>query len=589
MTKRPRASRTTLAVVLTLALTGTLATVAVATSDDDPKSPSGTGPAVATATDPVTHEDNDRVPKGARWTQHYFPSSDGSKTDLHADVLLPEDLPAGEKVPVILSAGAYFGHSGETGDENHESPGPAERFRDFVEGAGLLKRGYAFVMVDTRGFGGSSGCYDYGGRGDTADVKAAIEWSSKQPWSSGAVGMYGKSFDAWTGLLGNNTGHPALKAVVAQEPIWDLYKHSHNNGIPRFNGVTAPTSYDQIAKLPPLPGDDKRYRKNAAYEKNHPECAAVMASANVVDPDDPFWTQRSAANGAKGTDTPLLFTQGLTETNTKPLGMEEFLANHRGVERGWIGPWDHVRGDERGPDGKLAMGREGWFGETLSFFDEHLKDLAPQERLPNYAVQDNTGVWRAEKAWPATDRTATLDLGGGTYTDSGAGTAQDTDARGPEEPGAPRFLIGSKPLERDTRVSGTPRVSMSAEGEGNVMVKLYDVAPDGTAVAFDEQVSRLDQDVVDLDLKSTDWTLPAGHRLTVQIGSVLTGEWIDTPSKQKVSIRNVKLELPLDDPADDTATEGARAPFLDQYMKVNAAKLGAGPARFTVPSVSGKD
>ena len=33
-----------------------------------------------------------------------------------------------------------------------------------------MQRGYTFVMVDLRGFGGSSGCLDWGGPGEQADV-----------------------------------------------------------------------------------------------------------------------------------------------------------------------------------------------------------------------------------------------------------------------------------------------------------------------------------------------------------------------------------------------------------------------------------
>jgi hypothetical protein len=87
-------------------------------ASNNPPEPTG-AVAVATADNPVTHEENSRVPEGAAWTQHYFPSSDGSDVELHADVLLPEGLAEGEKVPVILSVGAYFGHSGQMNLENH--------------------------------------------------------------------------------------------------------------------------------------------------------------------------------------------------------------------------------------------------------------------------------------------------------------------------------------------------------------------------------------------------------------------------------------------------------------------------------------
>ncbi|MCZ9337602.1 hypothetical protein NGM37_07400, partial [Streptomyces sp. TRM76130] len=81
------------------------------------------------------------------------PSADGSGTELHADVLLPESLPEDEKVPVILSVGPYFAHTGQTGPEGFTHTGPSARFQDFVEGADLFDNGYAFVMVDLRGFG----------------------------------------------------------------------------------------------------------------------------------------------------------------------------------------------------------------------------------------------------------------------------------------------------------------------------------------------------------------------------------------------------------------------------------------------------
>ncbi len=168
---------------------------------------------------PAQAADQGRVPEGAVWSQHYFPSSGG--VELHADVLLPEKRKKGQKLPVILSVGPYFGHAGQMGPEGFKKTGPSARFNDLIEEGGALERGYALVMVDSRGFGGSTGCHDLAGPGEQADVKAAIGWAAKQPWSSGAVAMYGKSYDAITALVGNNTDHPALKATVAMEPIWE--------------------------------------------------------------------------------------------------------------------------------------------------------------------------------------------------------------------------------------------------------------------------------------------------------------------------------------------------------------------------------
>ncbi|GGJ79603.1 hypothetical protein GCM10011583_08990 [Streptomyces camponoticapitis] len=618
MKRRRSATWAASTLVAALALTGTL-TGPVAAAED--RAVAGE---VATATDPVTHAENDRVPEGSVWTQSYFPSSDRSGTELHADVLLPEALPKKKRVPVILSIGPYFGHSGQTGTEDWTHTGPSSRFQDFIEGTDLFDEGYAFVMVDLRGFGGSTGCLDWGGPGEQADVKAAIDWAAKQPWSTGAVGMYGKSYDAVTGLIGNNLDQRALKAVVAQEPVWDMYQYIYSNGVPRPNVTGTANAYNSIATLGQMADDDARYQANARWEETHPECLTEnSAGYRIADQRDKHWTSRDLAKMAKRTDTPLFVTQGFIENNTKPEEMQEYLANHKGPERGWLGQWDHVRGGDRTSDGRLAMGREGWYDETLSFYDQYLKGIKPKVNYPAYSVQDSTGTWRAQKTWPVVERPVTVKLGDGSYVDDGGASARvglapsgeatprsreqapgewDMENAPALDPAAPNglakgqakrqkageitssFFVWSKPVKEAVRVTGTPQVSLTAKGQGNVMVKLYDVAPDGTAVMFDEQVSLLDSGKLTVDLKATDWTLTTGHVLAVEIGSIQTGSWRDTPSGETIKVKDARVELALDDPADDRATGGARSPFLDTYLAQYTVDLPAGPASFTLPS-----
>ncbi|MEU6807523.1 CocE/NonD family hydrolase [Streptomyces sp. NPDC046831] len=624
MKRRRAAAWAASSLVTTLALTGVLAAPSAAapgaTSGPSAASPAGT-PVVATATRAVTHAENDRVPEGSVWTQHYFPSSDRSGTELHADVLLPEHRNPRHKVPVILSIGPYFGHSGQTGPEGWTHTGPSSRFQDFVEGADLFRHGYAFVMVDLRGFGGSTGCLDWGGPGEQADVKAAIDWAARQPWSTGAVGMYGKSYDAVTGLIGNDLDQRSLKAVVAQEPLWDMYPYIYSNGVPRPNVTGTADAYNGIATTRPMPDDDARYQSNARWEETHPECLTEnSAGYRIADRRDPHWTSRDLAKMARGTDTPLFVTQGFIENNTKPEEMEEYLRNHVGPERGWLGQWDHVRGGDRTGDGRLAMGREGWYDETLSFYDQYLKGIKPKVHYPAYAIEDSTAHWRAQRTWPVVERSVSLPLRGGSYVDDGGASARAAlgasggtapqlvqpsgrwdmeNAPATEQP-APKglarqlakqqsagevtssYFVWSKPVRQSVRVTGTPRISLTARGAGNVMVKLYDVAPDGTAVMFDEQVSLLRSGRLSVDLKATDWTLAAGHVLAVETGSIQTGSWRDTPSGQRIDVKGARLELALDDPSDDVATPGARSPFLDTYLRQYTVNLPAGPASFTV-------
>ena len=114
----------------------------------------------------------------------------------------------------------------------------------------MLKKGYTFVMVDLRGFGGSDGCLDWSGPGEQADVVNAVKWAASQPWSNGKVGMYGKSYDGLTGLIGVNHRPHGLAAVVSQEPVYDDYRYLYGDGMRRSNSWRRRRSTTAIAATP---------------------------------------------------------------------------------------------------------------------------------------------------------------------------------------------------------------------------------------------------------------------------------------------------------------------------------------------------
>src|SRR4051812_6015134 len=207
----------------------------------------------------------------ADWSEAWISSSDG--VTLHADVLRPKGATAATKTPVVLSIGPYFNHSGQTGpagpaegtnyDPVGPNAGPSERFQDFVEGSGLLKKGYTFMMVDLRGFGGSNGCLDWAGPGEQSDVVNSVKWAASQPWSTGTVGMYGKSYDALTGLIGVDLHPQGLAAVVSQEPVYDDYRYLYGDGMRRENSVATPALYDAIAGTPGPLADTPDYTRRS--------------------------------------------------------------------------------------------------------------------------------------------------------------------------------------------------------------------------------------------------------------------------------------------------------------------------------------
>jgi len=546
----------------------------------------------ASASEGVTHEENPRVPEGAVWTEAYFPSADHSGVQLHADVLRPANVSAGTKTPVILAVGPYFNHAGQVGPEGFTQTGPSGRFADFTSGTDLFARGYTYVMVDLRGFGGSTGCLDWVGPGEQADVKAAVQWTASQSWSTGKVGMYGKSYDAVTGLVGNNLRLPALKAVVAQEPVWNMYNYLFSNGVPRPNVTGTPNAYNSIATMQSLPDDTAQYQANAGYETSHPECLADnLTNNNNPELGSSYWRARNLAAKAAGTNTPLFVTQGFIENNTKPEDMEQYLDNHRGVERGWLGQWEHVRGNETNSQGQLLQGRAGFFDEVMRFYDRYLKGIQPTVKDPAYAIEDSTGTWRAQPTWPMSTSTIAASLPNGQYVDDGtpstlaapaAPTGRQWDMEHATDPAPPvsrsfstmpaaedsnSYFSWSTPTTSRVRITATPRISLRAGATGNVMVRLWDVAPGGTAVMFDENVALIERvGRVAFDLKSTDWTFEKGHQLGIQIGTIGSGSWLDTPSGNTIKVTGARLSLALQNPRNDVPTQGDRSPFLDTYL-----------------------
>ncbi|TWG07731.1 CocE/NonD family hydrolase [Saccharopolyspora dendranthemae] len=544
----------------------------------------------------------------AEWSEAWIPSpSSAGDATLHADVLRPKGAKDTDKTPVILSIGPYFNHSGQTGpagvvegtpyDPVGPNAGPSERFQDFVEGSGLLKQGYTFVMVDLRGFGGSTGCLDWSGPGEKADVVNAVTWAANQPWSTGRVGMYGKSYDGVTGLVGVNERPPGLSAVVSQEPVYDDYRYLYGDGMRRVNSLATPALYDAIAAAPGPITDAAGYN---ARSLNDPVCLAQNLAKQAGDDrhDSEFWRQRDLIPGAAGSPVPLFLAQGLTENNTVADGTQEYLENHQGYERTWLGPWEHVRGNETDETGRLKMGRQGWFDEVMRFYDRFLKDRAPAVADPPNAVQTNDGFWRSEAQWPPADmREFRTPLNSGTYVDhaQSAATAAGSTSGKPSDPAVTSGVwTVSNPLPHDVHLSGSPKASVdvtTARPNANLVVDVYDLGPDGTGPLITRQghlVREPGESTVPLRLWGADWKLPAGHRIGVRVTDNNQDWWrLAAPSGQTVEVRGGSVDLPFLEHRRTMTVQGAPgvqlAGYLDQQRASAPAEATSGSVDFALP------
>lgn len=160
------------------------------------------------------------TPAGVRQqTSTYIKMRDG--VEIAVTALLPPDLKAGERVPVLMRTTRYW---------RGQQIGWLLRVMavlDLVspsslvdeEGAYFNQRRFAVILVDARGSGASGGRrpieYAPDEIGDMGEVAA---WTARQPWSNGRVGTFGVSYDGNAAELAAAAQQPAIRAVM---PLYD--------------------------------------------------------------------------------------------------------------------------------------------------------------------------------------------------------------------------------------------------------------------------------------------------------------------------------------------------------------------------------
>ena len=507
-------------------------------------------------------------PKGSVWTQHYIPSGDGITT-LHADVLRPAGIPEKKKTPVILTVSPYTNHAGETTGYNPNATGPSSRFYDFLEVSNIIQKGYTYVMVDLPGFGGSGGCNDWGGVREQEAVKTAVEWAASRPWSTGKVGMMGKSYDAWTGLMGMAQKPKGLAAVVAMEPVYSGYLYGYNNGVRFLNSVLTPAGFQAYDAKPGTPKDDPEYLINSA-----PNAYCYPLNLGLQQQDEhtaAYWEERNLLLSTKNSKIPLFMTQGFLETNTKPDAAFDFYNNLKGPNRAWYGQFDHVRGWERqgGTKGRFEMGRSVFAKEMMRFFDHYVKGVpakkAPVKKDPNIAVQDALGRYRAEKSWPPKDaKLQWSKLKTGTYVDDNNNSAFGTG-------GGRGLWTISKPLKHDAWLAGEPvlDVTVNAVPRSNLVGNVYDIDQKGKATMISRGaylVRGAGSQDIKFDLYGQDWPIKKGHRIGVLVSGSNRDWWVHVPTNQTVTVEKAKIGLPFLKYKRTRFLDGGSTPRLEDHL-----------------------
>lgn len=209
---------------------------------------------------------------------------------LATSLYLPAAAGRGERVPVLLEALPY------RKDDLTSSYRPEYvRFRD--------EHGYAVARVDLRGTGSSPGvALDEYHPTEQADLHVAIGWLAAQPWSTGAVGMFGTSWSGFNALQLACERPPALRAVVASyatDDRWTDDVHWMGGALRLLDQVDYPLYMVAMNALPPVPevfGDGWREEWHRRVEETPPWLLRWLTEQT----DGPYWRHGSVRDRSFG-------------------------------------------------------------------------------------------------------------------------------------------------------------------------------------------------------------------------------------------------------------------------------------------------
>ena len=129
-------------------------------------------------------------------------------------------------------------------------------------------------------------------------------------------------------------------------------------------------------------------------------------------------------------------------------------------------------------------------------------------------------------------------------------------------------------------MAGIPAASVDlarAVPRTNVVVNVYDVAPDGTATMVTRGAATADAAGVEqVRLFPTDWTFKKGHRVGVLVSGANAEAYVHVPTHTNVGVDGGTVTLPWLSTTKRTPTQGVIAPRLETYL--STAPFAVDPA-----------
>ncbi len=519
----------------------------------------------------------------------WIPMSDGAQ--LAATIWLPEDAEE-NPVPAILEYIPY-------------RKDDFTAIRDSIRHPYFAGHGYASIRVDIRGTGNSDGTLpDEYLKQEQDDALDVFEWIIKQPWSTGSIGMIGKSWGGFSGLQVAARQHPALKTIITLCSTDDRYGddvHYRGGNILASDMLwwaSTMFAYSARPQDPEVVGE--AWKENWLERLNTAPYVNEWMSHQRL---DEYWKHGSVAEDYSAVQIPVLTVSGWEDGYTDAVFR---LVENLPYAKGIIGPWSHDYPEVATPDPAIGFLQEAlrWWDQWLKGIDTGVKEdpalvsWIQDSELPQVNYEERPGKWVADNAWPSENvSTETFYLQDGLLVKESGNNEEFAVPSVQEhgyyagvycpfgEPGdmpsdqrlenGKAVVFQTSPFEKDVEYLGNPTFDLtftSDQEEALVAVRLNNVAPTGESTLISWGMLNLNhlishehpeslipgkeyQTTVELD--AIGLHVPVGNRLEVAISPTYWPQaW---PSAKPVTLKVItgeqtKLSLPVRTVSDQDKT-----------------------------------
>ncbi|TSB46588.1 CocE/NonD family hydrolase [Alkalicoccobacillus porphyridii] len=512
----------------------------------------------------------------------WIPMKDGTK--LSAKIWMPEDA-ENHPVPAILEYLPYRKND-------------FTALRDSIRHPYFAGHGYASIRVDMRGSGDSDGIlHDEYLPQEQEDALEVLEWIEQQPWSTGHVGMIGKSWGGFNGLQVAYHQPKQLKAVITLCSTDDRYAddvHYMGGNILASDMLwwsSTMLAYNARPLDPQHVGDSWREKWLERLEETPPFVEKWLSHQRR----DDYWKQGSICEEYSNVQIPVFAVGGWADGYTNAIF--RLLEGLKGPKKGLIGPWAHEYPEVAVPGPAIGFLQEcvRWWdqwlkGEDTGVMEEPILRAWIQESVPpEVDYEDRPGRWIEEKTWPNHQNPLKKLYLGNQTLEAEASEAGDWKVESLQQHGlysgvwcpfgqpgdlasdqrledALSLSFTSDPLKTDMELLGFPKLEVSFtsdEPEALMAVRLSDVAPNGEATLLSWGMLNLNhldgheqpkalipgkEYTAVVQLNAIGQQVPAGHQLRLSISPTYWPHaW---PSKKPVTLTvhsgtKTKLYLPV--------------------------------------------